>query len=796
MGRAVSSAGARNTQIVRPDAAVENWRRTTDRHNRWKVENPRPSHHRSSAARQAPAPVLTSILLTALLAGAHIAEARATIASSPNRTASRRAEGVSSRPPGDGANALSSPDPGTRSAAAVTPAGKAAPMPGSAASALDGAALPLRFNRTARSTSKDGARPELHGDLPLTRESLLGSRVLAARDLLGSAAEGMTDSQVLEIANAIHRRSLDKPSDEEAAQASAMLFRREGQIWAEKNGAGIMGVSEERALEVFQETWERLLNPPPPPRFRHRSEFREAVYSNTTSSPVFYSAQIDYLIYTERRAGQLYFTQFYDYLSKHADRYCKAKVMELAVEGGLGRFLMEYSPDAAWKIDEVSYFEYESFRRPSLGGMKLPVKRYLADPRTPLFAFSLPDGRHGIILPSGAFRFLPEDSIGKHGIRGSDVLDALREDVLRHHIDSPARKAPFGQDQAFTIRATFSDKKVYNKTIRELMERAVCENVRKWVEGEKREKYDYTNIEAAFDILIPFFETLKHVGVDPAYKVKLEDLAWDFLNLGLMTASFWGGKMLSAARKAAKGSSVVRIMLKGKNVGRYLFKNGHELNNLVMPSRTARRLALAPVRTGGAAAGKALIQSLARSDDLLAAAVKSDDVLDAIYKHLAKTWWGGKQTPQAIKAEIDAGAAEQIPAVLYRGQRGTEIVSSWGTVGKDRLDDYLAAIIKHSARAGGSAGEAFSLTIDKSVALRFIRHKDQGKVLAITTANDPKNFRTIESILKYDGPRLVKEKKITSGTLASAIRYAVEEGEKEIFYVGGSIPSSWITVEV
>jgi hypothetical protein len=137
-----------------------------------------------------------------------------------------------------------------------------------------------------------------------------------------------------------------------------------------------------------------------------------------------------------------------------------------------------------------------------------------------------------------------------------------------------------------------------------------------------------------------------------------------------MTASFWGGKMLSAARKAAKGSSVVRIMLKGKNVGRYLFKNGHELNNLVMPSRTARRLALAPVRTGGAAAGKALIQSLARSDDLLAAAVKSDDVLDAIYKHLAKTWWGGKQTPQAIKAEIDAGAAEQIPAVLYRGAAG------------------------------------------------------------------------------------------------------------------------------
>jgi len=130
------------------------------------------------------------------------------------------------------------------------------------------------------------------------------------------------------------------------------------------------------------------------------------------------------------------------------------------------------------------------------------------------------------------------------------------------------------------------------------------------------------------------------------------------------------------------------------------------------------------------------------------------------------------------------------------GQRGTEIVSSWGTVGKDRLDDYLAAIIKHSGRAGGSAGETFSLTADKSVALRFIRHKNQGKVLAIATKNDPENFRTIENILKYEGPRLVKEKKITSGTLASAIRYALEENEKEIFYLGGSIPSNWIEVAV
>jgi len=82
------------------------------------------------------------------------------------------------------------------------------------------------------------------------------------------------------------------------------------------------------------------------------------------------------------------------------------------------------------------------------------------------------------------------------------------------------------------------------------------------------------------------------------------------------------------------------------------------------------------------------------------------------------------------------------------------------------------------------------------VALRFIRHKNQGKVLAIATKNDPENFRTIENILKYEGPRLVKEKKITSGTLASAIRYALEENEKEIFYLGGSIPSNWIEVAV
>jgi hypothetical protein len=108
-------------------------------------------------------------------------------------------------------------------------------------------------------------------------------------------------------------------------------------------------------------------------------------------------------------------------------------------------------------------------------------------------------------------------------------------------------------------------------------------------------------------------------------------------------------------------------------------------------------------------------------------------------------------------------------------------------------DDYLAACIKHSARTGGSQGEVLSLTTDRSVAARFARERENAKVFTIDTTSAPGDFRSIESLIMEDGPRLVEEGKITAATLAAAIRQSIDQSESEVFYMLGSIPDALVT---
>ena len=68
--------------------------------------------------------------------------------------------------------------------------------------------------------------------------------------------------------------------------------------------------------------------------------------------------------------------------------------------------------------------------------------------------------------------------------------------------------------------------------------------------------------------------------------------------------------------------------------------------------------------------------------------------------------------------------------------------------------------------------------------------------MRIDTQLDPENFRTIENIVKHDGPRLVESGKITAGTLSAAIKHALNQAEQEVFYVLGSIPDEWTEVLV
>lgn len=108
-------------------------------------------------------------------------------------------------------------------------------------------------------------------------------------------------------------------------------------------------------------------------------------------------------------------------------------------------------------------------------------------------------------------------------------------------------------------------------------------------------------------------------------------------------------------------------------------------------------------------------------------------------------------------------------------------------------DEYLAAILMHTAGTSGSEGKVMSLSARKRKAISFSdQYKKNGAnapVYTIDTTSSPSMFRTVPDIILKDGQRLVSDKIILKSTLLSAIE-KTNLGEAEVFYVGGDIPSN------
>lgn len=796
MGRTVT--GAPGVPLKQADIATERWRKDTGRHANRLHERPNPPRHNAASSSPSSPGSLTAIFLTALLVGGYVAEARQHIISAPAPSPGRgrKGSGRDAAQSGSGEAGLfgkSVTINPLREISGVT-TGPVSLHEKKAANAPV-AQVHSRSDRRKRIIPVPN-QIELKGDLPLDRRSLIGARVLAMRSLLGSAAANKEDEQLLEIANRVHLHAVENPMNHQASDAAAMLLREEARQWAAENGANIMGVGEEDAIEVFLDEWNLALNPPPAPSFKSHTQVVEEL------PPDVHETEIDVL------SAKKYFQQFHDYIQNHLKRFCAAKTMEVAAAAGLGRFVLEHRPSQVWLIDEITFRKDWVSHKELLSGTRLRLKEKI-DLAMPAIILPLPGGDYGFISPGGDFQHFPPEAVEKNGkIKKYAILRAFRKDAVKNYRKGTRQ---YGLLTSSKLRSRHYKIKVrqieLNKksgTLKNLIEKKLETDIKHDIILWKKQNYNKELFYTIVDNIIPFFEMVRISGLDPGYSPKIQDVLMEFLELGMMFVLAGGSKLyrmgyrvsfsLKGAGSSIRGSNALRTALQGGKTSAYLIEAGGELTKFVPPNFTARKLAMASAQSRFPALKETLLHALRHSDQIVKAQHKSDEVLDSIYTSIAKNWWKGKIKPETIKAEIDARAAESIPDVLFRGQKGNDIVSSWGTVKADQLDDYLATIIKHSARAGGSAGETFSLTTDKSVALRFIRDKDKGSVLAIRTEADRAHFRTIENIIKNDGPRLVKEQKITSGTLAAAIRYALDEGEREIFYIGGTIPRAWISL--
>lgn len=140
-----------------------------------------------------------------------------------------------------------------------------------------------------------------------------------------------------------------------------------------------------------------------------------------------------------------------------------------------------------------------------------------------------------------------------------------------------------------------------------------------------------------------------------------------------------------------------------------------------------------------------------------------------------------------------------IPDLLYRAHPG-DAPATIATTGLRRAagaaavgDDYLAAIIMHSARSGGSEGRVMSLSASISTARRFSR-SGSVPVFRIQSSAQRGGFRTMADIIMQDGARLVRQQKLTQKSLWDAIENIPGYAESEVFYVLGDIPGAMVSV--
>jgi hypothetical protein len=156
----------------------------------------------------------------------------------------------------------------------------------------------------------------------------------------------------------------------------------------------------------------------------------------------------------------------------------------------------------------------------------------------------------------------------------------------------------------------------------------------------------------------------------------------------------------------------------------------------------------------------------------------------------------------ALRAKSVAGlkrADFPVPARIYRAHTAfgdstsTGLRRPAGTTTSG--DDYLAAILKHTARQGGSAGEVMSFSTSKSKAnnfsMQYAKDNLTAPVFTVDTTLDPSAFRTVPDIILKDGERLVAQGKITKATLLNAAD-KVFNYENEVFYVKGDVPASFV----
>ncbi|AJC22321.1 hypothetical protein RO07_20825 [Pandoraea pulmonicola] len=385
------------------------------------------------------------------------------------------------------------------------------------------------------------------------------------------------------------------------------------------------------------------------------------------------------------------------------------------------------------------------------------------------------------------------------------------------------------------------------KSIKEIMEGQIRDGVEHYIKNFKAGNDGSDVIDKILGVVIPFYDQIIGGINDPGHRVDLKDIAFDLFDLGIsLTTIGWSGvKIIGTGVAAAKAAifsgkgifAALRALKENIKISKFIRISGRELIDFISPPFTGdllRRMA-----DGVSLPPEGLIQKLNKFDEenmlrprnfdgadalrckrgifgdcipRLRSTKENEilegfDYLDHIYKKIDEKFKSPYLTPRGVKDRINKNAEKEIPRVLYRAQPrpGAQPVGAgnyYAEVGftgpaHATYDDVLAYAIKHTASVGGIKDKAASFSGRRDVAVDFMRdNRDKGYALfKIKRPIGVNQFRRIEYIIKYDGPRLVKEGKITQDELIDAVAQAHISVEEEIFYVAnfGKIPQDLVT---
>jgi hypothetical protein len=831
---------------------LDHWRRDVEKHNTWEHDNLRMS--KRSKAQSRPSQITHArgaMCMAVLLAGDYVAKAQTALPTSGN-AAFRRTHQPQSHTPSSiaelGGNVQGAPDwrgrsPGEQQVMETRSTG--APKTGvglhlaafkSSGPRVDGHLVehrgfkfanitsgiaPMRRIRSADAPPRPSAYRSLNGDLSIDAGGVIGARVLAMRGLLRKAAINREDEQLLELANGIHRAAQQNPASTTAVDLSLALLREEAGVWAQAQGAGEVEVGEHAKTAAFLEAWSLTLNPPPPPDFKNRTELAKIYIEKEELSPEIYYPKVHEtielpnqafvnLISDSREIAIQFFKQFDNYIRLHVDTAVKAKMMSNLEDAGVGRLNLEFRPEKTWVINEVSVMMLDPVSR-----TYRTIQQYVPDRREPALLVLASKGRHLLIRPDGSLKYV-NDAVKNGKVNKSVIVKALgggpsinagggnatRDDIAGGEIWSFPPQLKFDSDLLETPHRPVK--------IGDIVEAKVRRHLLSLIETWKESEYEPALGERVLNFVVPFYETVNRSLLDPRYKITVADIAMDVVDLGLTLFSIGSSALcakgvragIRAARAAksisasARASAIVRAVLEGSKTSSFLIQAGKELTDFVVPVFTVSKILHSATRMSWRGAARLVRREVVKMDRAAGEILDKADLLGEIYESVARGS-GYAISAKLLKEGIDERAAASIPQKLYRGQNvapsGNILYSPWKQVDASSEDDYLAACIRHSARTGGSAGEVLSLSAHAGVAIRFMRGPE-ARLIEIDAAQDLLNFRTIENIIKMDGPRLVREGKIKAGTLAAAIRNSGDQGEYEFFYTRGSIPDSMVKV--